>query len=93
MIAVLAFLAAADPVAAQTAAATQPPAAAASPAAPAAAKPHDYGDKMVCRSIANTGTRFTSRDCRTQAQWDQLTADSKQATWDVTTRQMGGPKQ
>ena len=95
MIAALALLAAAavvDP-SATPAVPVAPPAPTPVTTTPAAtAKPHDYGDKMVCKSIANTGTRFTTRDCRTQAEWSQLSADSKQATWDATLRQAGGPK-
>ncbi len=39
-------------------------------------------DKKVCKLIATTGTRFMSQDCRTQAEWDQLAADSRQMTAD-----------
>ena len=41
-------------------------------------------DTMICKSIATTGTRFMSRDCRTKAQWDQLAADSRDMTNDFT---------
>ena len=53
-----------------------PPAVKAAPGKTAAS------DKMVCKSIATTGTRFMSHDCRTQAEWDQMAADSRQATAD-----------
>ena len=39
-------------------------------------------DKKICKSIATTGTRFMSQDCRTQAEWDQLAADARQMTAD-----------
>ena len=40
------------------------------------------GDTMICKSIATTGTRFMTRDCRTKGEWDQLAADSRQMTSD-----------
>ncbi len=40
-------------------------------------------DTMICKSIASTGTRFMTRDCRTKAEWDQLAGDSRQLTTDA----------
>ena len=51
------------------------------PAVNAAPSKTASSDKMVCKTIA-TGTRFGSHDCRTQAEWDQLAADSRQMTAD-----------
>ena len=52
------------------------------PAVNAAPSKTAASDKMVCKTIATTGTRFVSHDCRTQAEWDQLAADSRQLTAD-----------
>ena len=52
------------------------------PAVNAAPSKTAASDKMVCKTIATTGTRFLSHDCRTQAEWDQLAADSRQTTAD-----------
>ena len=30
----------------------------------------DDGSRRVCRALTLTGTRFTTRVCRTQAEWD-----------------------
>jgi hypothetical protein len=45
--------------------------------------------QMICKRVMSTGTRFTTKDCRTRAEWNQLTADSRQATLDMTSRQNG----
>ncbi|MGC1304051.1 MAG: hypothetical protein WA840_16915 [Caulobacteraceae bacterium] len=77
--------------AAASAAAPSPPAPtipAATTAKPAVAqKAATDGDKIVCKYYATTGTRFAERDCRPKAQWDQIAADSKQATIDTVSRQ------
>ncbi len=82
--AVIGFGALATVVGAQTPKATAVPAVNAAPSKTAAS------DKMVCKSIASTGTRFTKHDCRTQAEWDQIAADSRAATQDMISRQGGG---
>ena len=46
-------------------------------------------DDMICKRTVATGTRFATKDCRTRAEWNQLTADSHQATLDMTARQNG----
>ena len=42
----------------------------AQPATETAAKP-DKKPKLVCRRIANTGSRLPERECRTQEDWDR----------------------
>ena len=71
------------------AALAQAPKAAAVPAVNAAPSKTAASDKMVCKSISSTGTRFMKHDCRTQAEWDQIAADSRAATQDMTSRQTG----
>ncbi|MBJ7440162.1 MAG: hypothetical protein JHD35_14185 [Sphingopyxis sp.] len=53
------------------------------PATETAAKP-DKKPKLVCRRIANTGSRLPERECRTQEDWD------RQA--DTTSQQLKGAK-
>ncbi len=48
--------------------------AAAQPATETAAKPAKK-PKMICRRIADTGSRLPERECRTQEDWDRQ-ADS-----------------
>lgn len=40
------------------------------PATETAAKP-DKKPKLVCRRLANTGSRLPERECRTQEDWDR----------------------
>ena len=40
------------------------------PQAETAAKP-DKKPKLVCRRLANTGSRLPERECRTQEDWDR----------------------
>ncbi|WP_158912874.1 hypothetical protein [Caulobacter sp. S45] len=77
--------------AAAATAATSPPAvpAAGVPAATAKTVAIANPDEKVCKRIVTTGTRFSSSDCRTRAEWAQLSADSRQATTDMTTRSTG----
>lgn len=44
------------------------------PATETAAKP-EKKPKLICRRIANTGSRLPERECRTQEDWDRQ-ADS-----------------
>ena len=46
-------------------------------------------DDMICKRTVATGTRFATKDCRTRAEWNQITADAHQATLDMTSRQNG----
>jgi hypothetical protein len=52
-----------------------PPAAADSPAPAKAAD----RDRMVCRSMAVTGTRIASRVCKPASEWDLLARKSKES--------------
>ncbi|WP_428629789.1 hypothetical protein [Sphingopyxis sp.] len=45
------------------------------PATETAAKPEKTKPKLVCRRIADTGSRLPERECRTQEDWDRQ-ADS-----------------
>lgn len=51
----------------------------------------DQGDRddsrMVCRNLVMSGTRLSSRHCRTQAEWDR----QERQTQDETLRQRTGP--
>jgi opacity protein-like surface antigen len=84
-----AFMAAADaPAAAQPPSVTAQSAAAAGAAKLATSNP----DQMVCVKTEQTGSRFPKTECRTRAQWRQLTQDSKDLLDDVTTKhQMASP--
>lgn len=53
------------------------------PATETAAKP-EKKPKLICRRIADTGSRLPERECKTQADWD------RQA--DTTNRKLGGAK-
>ena len=46
-------------------------------------------DDVICKRTVATGTRFATKDCRTRGEWNQITADSHQATLDMTSRQNG----
>jgi len=45
------------------------------PATETAAQPEKAKPKLVCRRIADTGSRLPQRECRTQEDWDRQ-ADS-----------------
>ncbi len=45
------------------------------PATETAAKPEKTKPKLICRRIADTGSRLPERECRTQEDWDRQ-ADS-----------------
>ena len=34
----------------------------------------------ICKTFSTTGTRFTTTECRTQAEWNQIAADAQQQT-------------
>src|ERR1700722_7307411 len=46
-------------------------------------------NEMVCKRITVVGTHLPSKDCRSRADWNQLTADSKTATHDLRANQNG----
>lgn len=76
--------------ASETNAASQPakqPAAANSAENQAAAEPPDAKEnKRVCKHIKATGTRFGSRVCKSQKEWDQERRDSQDAANDIQRR-------
>lgn len=41
--------------------------------------------RRVCRSIRPTGSRLSTRQCRTQAQWDELREETRQFVQDGQT--------
>ena len=45
------------------------------PATETAAKPEQTKPKLICRRIADTGSRLPQRECRTQEDWNRQ-ADS-----------------
>jgi hypothetical protein len=47
----------------------------AQPTTETAAKPEKTKPKLICRRIADTGSRLPERECRTQEDWDRQ-ADS-----------------
>lgn len=52
---------------------------AASQAAPASASATSPSDRMICKQIQRTGTRFRSTSCATKANWDKLAEEAKRA--------------
>jgi hypothetical protein len=54
------------------------------PTTETAAKPEKTKPKLICRRIADTGSRLPERECRTQESWD------RQA--DTTSQQLKGAK-
>jgi hypothetical protein len=41
------------------------------PATESAAKPEKTKPKLICRRLADTGSRLPERECRTQEDWDR----------------------
>ena len=37
----------------------------------------DAGQKIVCKERRKTGTRFTTKTCRTAAQWDKMAEEHR----------------
>lgn len=37
----------------------------------------DDGQKIICKERRKTGTRFTSKTCRTAAQWDKMAEEHR----------------
>ena len=57
------------------------------PATPAeASSPRQKGEKLICKSQANAGTRFRTRICHSKAQWAQIEEENKRLMQDMTTR-------
>ena len=63
------------------------PQAAAAPApAPAPAEGTAKADRMVCKSIAPTGSRIARKTCRTQSQWEEMAREGRDAAGQVQRR-------
>ncbi len=59
-------------------------------AAPASTTaPADDGDTVVCKSIEVTGTRFSTRECKTKTQWADITRNARDYV-DRSTMMKGG---
>ena len=56
------------------------PSAQAAPAAEAPAEETAKADRMVCKSIAPTGSRIAKKTCRTQSQWEEMARSGREAT-------------
>lgn len=56
-------------------AAAAPEATTSQPTTETAAAPEKAKPKLICRRIADTGSRFSERECRTQEDWNRQ-ADS-----------------
>jgi hypothetical protein len=37
----------------------------------------DAGQKIICKERRKTGTRFTTRTCKTAAQWDKMAEEHR----------------
>ena len=43
-------------------------------------------NKIVCKTQAEKGTRFTSKTCKTRAEWDQMAEEHKRAAKELVDR-------
>ncbi len=43
-------------------------------------------EKLVCKRRARTGTRFMTKTCRTEAQWDAIAEDNRRALKETVDR-------
>lgn len=50
------------------------------------ANPADPDDKIICRSVLQTGTRFSERKCATKRQWEAQAEEARRAAHDVIDR-------
>jgi invasion protein IalB len=73
-------LALADPAATQAPAST-----------PAKVEKTADQDQMICKSQVQTGTRFSTRICRTKAQWEEQTREAREYVDRQTTGCNRGP--
>ncbi|MGC1300876.1 MAG: hypothetical protein WA840_00745 [Caulobacteraceae bacterium] len=89
------------PLAAQTMTgqpSTGEPTASSAPGAPSAARNNPTplahagttDANQVCKTYTPAGTRFSKKECHTQAEWDQMAADARSNLND-TSRNPGGP--
>lgn len=58
------------------------------PATPAAPTPAPTAgrsdpDRMICKKVSKPGSRFTTKTCRTLAEWEQLAKDARTVTRDI----------
>jgi cytochrome c5 len=47
------------------------------PAAPATPAATPDGDKIICKTIETTGSRFSTRECATKDQWAERTRQAR----------------
>lgn len=45
-------------------------------------------EKMVCKRMQQTGTRFASRTCHTAAEWDKIAEEHRRAMAETINRPM-----
>lgn len=43
-------------------------------------------DRVVCREMMRTGTRFKSKTCRTVAQWEKMTEENRKTASELIDR-------
>jgi hypothetical protein len=55
-------------------------------AANAASEQPADGDKVVCKSVMKTGTRFRTRTCHTRKQWQEIEEQNKRNTREMIDR-------
>lgn len=55
-------------------------------AAPEPDKTNVAGPKMICKERRKTGTRFTTKICRTAAQWEQIAEGSRASLKELVDR-------
>jgi hypothetical protein len=48
--------------------------------------PADPADKLICRSVLQTGTRFSERKCATKRQWEAQAEEARRAAHEVIDR-------
>lgn len=41
------------------------------------------GEKLICKNLAVTGTRFKERFCRTATEWEQIRSDMKETAQEM----------
>lgn len=75
-----------ESAAAAPAPAPQSTATAAPAPAPAPAEGTAKADRMVCKSIAPTGSRIARKTCRTQSQWEEMAREGRDAAGQVQRR-------
>lgn len=90
-----AFLTAGAAVAAEEAASTETAPAAEESAAPAEEAGETptttaaSDDKVVCKHVASTGSRFGRKVCATKREWEQMRKDSQESVGDIQRRNTG----